>query len=200
MKIDKRYRPELCAEKHDSYRPALAYVNLATFNGMDVAIGADGYICSVVPVEMGPDDARGLVHWSIFQYARRLPIAKSSGMIVMDIGAYEVVFTNGWSAPRAMHPKWDELKFPDLTPIVARKKGEMQSVFGVNPDLLSRTASAIGYSGAEGLYVHRDSETSPLVVALSYQDGVPVPPFSLVMPLHLSEVPRAARSAKAAAA
>lgn len=201
MWMDKKYRPELCSAPDDT-RPVLAYLNITKFNGVDVAVGADGFTLAVVPVEMEHEDDTGLVHSSIFKYARRRELV-TNGRVEMAIGAYDVQFTNGWSAPRAMHTTFDELKFPDLATITARRQGDLRPVFGVNPELLKRAATAIGYDPySTALYVHRDQEVGPLLLALEYQAGAPTPPFALVMPQHLS-LPRAAdkptqRSTKAA--
>lgn len=196
MWIEKQYRPELCSAQ-DDYRPALDYVNVTRFNGMDVAIGADGYICAVVPVNMESDDEPGLIHSSIFKYARKYSV--TDGRVAMSLGVYEITFANNWSAPRALSANYDTLKFPDITPIVARPQSDMLPVFGVNPDLLKRAATAIGHDPhQQGLFIHRDGPTAPLVLALEYQSGIPVPPFALVMPLHLSLPDTASRRARAA--
>lgn len=189
MRIDRKYRPELCSD-HFGMRPELSYVNVTTFNGIDVAIGADGFILAVVPVEMEPDDFPGLVPHSCFTYARKFSSGDFSSMI---LGAYEVMFSNNWSAPRSMHSKFNKpMEFPDIGKIAARTKGDLQPVFGVNPKLLTTAAKAIGYDPFQSpIYIHRDRDTGPLVIALEYQDGVPVPPFALVMPLHLSGLPGA---------
>jgi hypothetical protein len=190
MRIEKKYRIERCSEQGEGYRPALSYVNVTTFNGVDVAIAANGFIAAVVPVQMDDSDVAGLVHWSAFRYARKLPLS-SSGSVHMTLGPDTVEFSNGWSAPRTAHPNFGALKFPDINPLIARARSASAPCFGVDPDLLKRVAEAIGYDPCtSALHIHRDSPTGPLLLALKYEADVPTPPFALVMPLHLSDIPR----------
>jgi hypothetical protein len=190
MRIQLSYKIEKCCAPDDT-RPVLAYVNITTFEGRPVAIAADGFMLAVVPVEMEDGDVPGLVYADLFAKARSatkrgLPSAS------MALGESEVRFADGWTAPRVAHPNYftseSASKFPDIAPIIRPfaegPKPETSHSFGLNPRLLNAAWQAIGKPWAPCL--HRVGSLAPILITDGYEDAKPVPPFAVVMPMHIA--------------
>jgi hypothetical protein len=181
MIIETHFKIDHCCAP-DDIRPILEYVNVTQFEGVDVAIAADGYMMAIVPVTLEKGDVPGLIHGDVMRYARKL----SPRQVQMKLEADTVLFGNGWRAPRFLFdPKIaTEMKFPDVGKIVdaARKSKPLSPHVALNPQLLHAVQKAIG-AQYNGVILTRSEPTGPLLVSTLDSKGPFVPPFGILMPM-----------------
>ncbi len=178
MIIESRFKIDRCCAT-DGLRQILEYVNVMQFEGVDVAVAANGYMMAIVPVTMEPGDLPGLVHGDLFRYARK----HDYGEVGLTLDAEFVRFGNGWRAPR-FNGDPPAKPFPDIGKVIdlARKSEPAAPNVALNPSLLKTLCKAIGAEHS-GVVITQSHPEGPLLISDIQSDAPYIPPFGILMPM-----------------
>jgi DNA polymerase III sliding clamp (beta) subunit (PCNA family) len=135
MKLDIKYKPELCVSK-DFTRPQLANCHLAVEDNRIVA--TNGHIIISLPCEASGDDVTGPISSEALVAARKLAKkAKEDSLGIDANGKY--VLSDGSTVPRTEAPD-----FPPYKQVIPSYEEEETVTFGINAELLATLQKAIG--------------------------------------------------------
>jgi len=180
MYLDESYLIWKCANESGA-RPLLGHVLIKRTNvDSGMAVASDGFILAVVPVTLDESDRVGLVS---AKYLREsLKAAKGTPISLNDtnVGNSKGLF------PRY---EWDidgNSEYPEYQNIIPKPPmGSTVNVLGINLKLLTRVTQAIGSPKPIILTLCGGNVSLLLVEHHLRENGVPVPPFGLVMPMHI---------------
>lgn len=199
MRFDKRFQPWLAASPDDS-RPIFRCLNIERTEGNHgVAVAADGFVLAVVPVTLDDGDVPGLIRVESMQHAAKLDGRVLLGEDRLRFPKEDSDYPRGTSN-YGQFPNWRQIA-PKI------KTYPVTPPFAVNPAYIDRLWKALGRPhGLAFTAIKGKDGNSPLILedlaALPNADGVPVPPFGIVMPIQVGSAfvrTKAARIASVAA-
>lgn len=216
MLFNIEYQPWLAASVDDS-RPSLKYCNVtAGINGdLDqdhngfipgIMAATNGFILSVVPVKLSPDDIEGLVSPDALKTAVKLSKKLRLGEVSITLAANMITLSDDSRIPRFYEKNFNGT-FPDWAPIVPdRRKPEKFDntlmAICLEPRYLVDTIKSIGCRYASSGRGSAGGDIFPrLVIGKPNDSGIMIepmivepvtakiyktfyPPYGLVMPMH----------------
>jgi hypothetical protein len=137
MRLDTKYKPELCVSK-DGTRPNLAACHLAVEDSRIVA--TDGHMLVSLPCELA-GDTEGPISKEALVAARKF--AKKTKQEMLHVGANgKYTLEDGSVLPRTEAPD-----FPPYKQVIPSYEEEETLTFGINAELLATLQKALGADG-----------------------------------------------------
>ncbi len=193
MKIDRRFKPWLCAAGSDSFRPELEHVWVT---GDGRLFAASGFILVVLPVELEAGDQPGPVWAGLLRYAdQHTKRDKETTHVSLKLARrYVRVEGDGSWHQRCRLGVNDQTPTPKLDNLLndirrEHRDGDAIRNVAFNPELLRRVGEALGADN-NGLRACFAGVSRPILIDPRWYsrpanfEALPDPPFGLLMPMH----------------
>jgi hypothetical protein len=201
VKIDRQYLPivDICPKDKDTHRAVLTHLLLERIDGANGRLSAsDGFMLAVVPVTLDDDDVPGLVHADALTSAAK-DCPKREGVVTLYV-LEDIVRSVGHACFPRTRGVSEYDTFPDLSRVIPRnahvKASELTGAqTALNPTYLMKAHKALG---GIGTVLWPTGPMTPIVVtpvvkaggrggySAFQSDGLPVLPYAVVMPMHVT--------------
>lgn len=179
MEIERCYKPWLACLQDDS-RPNIscAFVDrLSAEKG--VMVSANGFLMTLIPVALAPDEQTGCIHRRLLQYAWSLTTGKRSVSITLD-GEWVVMpdesrHKNHFAT--IQYPNWRRI-VPPMDSVGTEPT--RRAILGITPKLLSTAAKVLDMRDL--VRVHFCKDNGPMVITDRRLETDPDLPYGVVMP------------------
>lgn len=193
MQIERRFKPWISTLQDDS-SPVLccAFVN-RTGSETGVLVSANGFLMTILPVVLTPDEPDGLIHRKLMQYAWTVTSRKRGALVTLMFDGEWIVMPDESRHRNHFHgsqyPNWQRIVPPWKTVATVDAR---RAAISVNLRLLYQIAQAMDVREPMRLGFTPGMNTSkpvagPILVSETPFSRNPTPPYAIVMPVYMSD-------------